>query len=251
MRHDTDVQDDRTATVAQGSALVHLEGSGYKVADGDPDVRGWAVIGNDGRRIGEVDDLLVDPAAMRVRYLEVRLDRSLLEDSRGPDVARAEEAAAAEPGPPGPEEQGLPELDSLREPGDGVIGQAVVPGVVPPSTLTGSIEEYVVRASLSDIENELTADRHIGEHPYPGEEHILIPIGRARLDTDEDRVLVDGLRAEDALLLPPYRRGELTPDLEDRLRRAFGGTAPVTDDVYGHDLYDEERFYHPRRGRRP
>ena len=248
MRYDTDVQDDRTGTLTQGSALVHLEGSGYKVADDDPDVRGWEVTGSDGRRIGEVDDLLVDPAALRARYLEVRLDRSLLEGS-GSDVAQAEEAAAAGPGPA---EQGLPELDSLRNTGgsdEGVIGQAVVPGVAPPATLSGSIEEYVVRASLSEIENELTAGRHIGEHPYLGEEHILIPIGGARLDTDQDRVLVD-LRAEDAVLLPPYKRGELTPDLEERLRRAFGGTAPGAEDI-GHDLYDEDRFYHPRRSRRP
>lgn len=249
MRQDTDVQDDRTATLTEGSALVHLEGSGYKVADGGPDVRGWEVTGSDGRRIGEVDDLLIDPAALRARYLEVRLDHGLLEGSRGSDVERAEEAAAAEPGLAGPAEQGLPELDSLRNTDEGVIGQAVVPGVMPPATLSGSIEEYVVRSSISDLENELTAGRHIGEHPYPGEEHILVPIGRARLDADEDRVLVD-LRAEDALLLPPYKWGELTPELEERLRRAFGGTPTGTEGV-GHDLDDEDRFYHPRRNRRP
>ncbi|MEW5930507.1 MAG: DUF2382 domain-containing protein [Gemmatimonadota bacterium] len=46
----------------------------FKVADGDPDVRGWGVIASDGRQVGEVDQLLVDTAAMKVRYLDVDLD---------------------------------------------------------------------------------------------------------------------------------------------------------------------------------
>ncbi|HEX2092787.1 MAG TPA: PRC-barrel domain-containing protein [Longimicrobiaceae bacterium] len=49
----------------------------FKVAEGDPDVRGWDVVASDGRRIGEVDQLLVDTAAMKVRYLDVDLDNEL------------------------------------------------------------------------------------------------------------------------------------------------------------------------------
>lgn len=49
----------------------------FPVAAGEPDVRGWDVIAADGRRIGEVDQLLVDTAAMRVRYLDVGLDGAL------------------------------------------------------------------------------------------------------------------------------------------------------------------------------
>lgn len=45
----------------------------YEVADHDPDIRGWDVLSADGRRIGEVDDLYVDPGAMKVRYLNVEL----------------------------------------------------------------------------------------------------------------------------------------------------------------------------------
>lgn len=45
------------------------------IAEGDPDVRGWDVISNDGREIGEVEDLVVDPEAMKVRCLEVALDK--------------------------------------------------------------------------------------------------------------------------------------------------------------------------------
>lgn len=50
----------------------------FKVAEGDPDVRGWEVVASDGRKIGEVDQLLVDTAAMKVRYLDVDVENELL-----------------------------------------------------------------------------------------------------------------------------------------------------------------------------
>jgi len=49
--------------------------SDFTVADDDPDVRGWTVRTRDGRQIGEVEELIVDPVARKVRYLEVGLDR--------------------------------------------------------------------------------------------------------------------------------------------------------------------------------
>lgn len=53
----------------------------FSVAEGDPDVRGWDVLSADGRKIGQVDNLLVDTAAMKVRYLEVDVDDDVLEGS--------------------------------------------------------------------------------------------------------------------------------------------------------------------------
>ncbi len=50
----------------------------FRVSEGDPDPRGWEVTAADGERIGEVDDLLVDTAAMKVRYLDVALDDGVL-----------------------------------------------------------------------------------------------------------------------------------------------------------------------------
>lgn len=50
----------------------------YEVADDDPDPRGWRVDAADGRKVGEVQELIVDAAAMKVRYLDVELDTSEL-----------------------------------------------------------------------------------------------------------------------------------------------------------------------------
>jgi photosynthetic reaction center H subunit len=45
----------------------------YEVADGYPEIRGWEVRDAADRSIGYVYDLLVDVAAMRVRFLDVEL----------------------------------------------------------------------------------------------------------------------------------------------------------------------------------
>ncbi|GGK84058.1 PRC-barrel domain-containing protein [Rufibacter glacialis] len=47
----------------------------FKVANRNLDVRGWEVIGSDGKRIGKVDDLIVDRELMKVRYLDVDVDK--------------------------------------------------------------------------------------------------------------------------------------------------------------------------------
>jgi len=49
----------------------------YKVAEDDPDIRGWDVVAG-ATEIGEVSDLIVDPRAMKVRFVEVELDRGAL-----------------------------------------------------------------------------------------------------------------------------------------------------------------------------
>ncbi|GJG87386.1 hypothetical protein tb265_25670 [Gemmatimonadetes bacterium T265] len=51
----------------------------FKVADGYPDIRGWDVRTTDGNTVGKVGDLIVDTSAMRVRYLDVEVDRSVSE----------------------------------------------------------------------------------------------------------------------------------------------------------------------------
>lgn len=56
----------------------------FKVADTDPDIRGWDVELADGQKIGEVHDLIIDTTAMKARYLDVDIDNDVLdtEDDR-------------------------------------------------------------------------------------------------------------------------------------------------------------------------
>jgi uncharacterized protein (TIGR02271 family) len=47
--------------------------SDYQVAPHEADVQGWTVVGNDGRKLGKVDDLLIDTARMKVAEFDVDL----------------------------------------------------------------------------------------------------------------------------------------------------------------------------------
>jgi uncharacterized protein (TIGR02271 family) len=55
--------------------LVRLSDSDFDVARGDIDPRGWDVYASDGRKIGEVDELIGDTSTRKVRYLECDLDK--------------------------------------------------------------------------------------------------------------------------------------------------------------------------------
>lgn len=251
MRHDDET--DRTA--ARVAALRNLQG--YRVAEGDPDIRGWEVVGGDGRRIGEVNDLLVDTAAGKVRYLDIQLDPALYRT--GPDAAAPVEPGKGNAGrmderPQDPDVAGAPELDPLADAGmSGVIGHAVVPAPVATPSLAGAstMTEYWVRESISDEENALTAHRHLDNRHHPGERHVVFPVGHAQLDDNQDRVILAGQRAEDAVNLPAYVPGEISPDYEQGLRKWFDPsfTPSAGQDLYAHDLYDEERFYKGRTSR--
>lgn len=59
-----------------GGTLVSLRETGdFEVADGYPDVKGWDVKADGGRKVGEVHDLLFDRTTCAVRYMDVELDR--------------------------------------------------------------------------------------------------------------------------------------------------------------------------------
>lgn len=46
----------------------------YEVENDDPDVRGWGVYDVTERKLGTVDELIVDPLALKVRYMIVDFD---------------------------------------------------------------------------------------------------------------------------------------------------------------------------------
>lgn len=59
--------------------LARLEDlKGFHVAQGDHDIRGWEVRTPDDRKIGKVEELIVDPVEKRVRYMEVKVDGKTL-----------------------------------------------------------------------------------------------------------------------------------------------------------------------------
>ncbi|HEU6450209.1 MAG TPA: DUF2382 domain-containing protein [Gemmatimonadaceae bacterium] len=154
---------DRDRNMTPGGLVPLDKADDYKVAEGNADPRGWDVIAN-GTKVGEVDRLIADLNALKVRYLEVELD----DDFAG------------------------------------------------------------------------TKDRH-----------VLIPIGAARLDDDNDNVLLQGMTRDALLGLPAYAANTpITRDYENSLRERMTG-APVPPppsgrDYYEHEDFDENRFFGKR-----
>ncbi len=147
------------------SALVRLkEMEDYTVADKDPDVRGWKVIGRNDETIGTIDELIVDRDAMTVRYLEV------------------------------------------------------------------------------DIDKHYTGNDH--------NRHILIPIGVAEIDRDDDHVLISTLDASLAKRIPTYNGDSVTRDYEKTLLDVLSPdyeSSHTSGNFYDRKHFDTKKFYSPRR----
>jgi hypothetical protein len=65
--------------------------SDYKVASGDPDVRGWKLKDKDHRTVGKVDNLLVNKHTEKVVYLDVAVDESVIEANHKPYMQKAKD----------------------------------------------------------------------------------------------------------------------------------------------------------------
>lgn len=133
----------------------------YEVADHEHDPRGWDLVGRGGTVIGEIDHLIGDTGAMKVRYLVADLDDDLIDEDR----------------------------------------------------------------------------------------EILIPVGHARLEPDEEIVRVDGLSRENVAHLPAYTGDEIDRDYERKLHRAWGD-AYGEEDYHRHPRHREEGLVGGRRGAR-
>jgi uncharacterized protein (TIGR02271 family) len=69
--------DNRDMTNANADLRRLNELDDFDVADGYPDIRGWDVKTPTGQKLGTVKDLIVSVAELRVRYVDVEVDRDM------------------------------------------------------------------------------------------------------------------------------------------------------------------------------
>jgi hypothetical protein len=148
------------------------------------DARGWAVIGADGQKVGEVVNLLEDPED-GARFLEVELDETTLEQNLSP-------------GRQGRITAGTHPADHTSRP-------------------QADVDPTVGESELTAFQNT-GARQHAGEHPgaVPREddrrggtgrlEHprVLIPWNAVRLKETDQQVVLETLRGVDLAELPVY-----------------------------------------------
>lgn len=151
---------------------------------GPSDARGWAVLGADGQKVGEVVDLLEDPAD-GARFLEVELDETTLEQNLSPG-RQGRITAGAHPA----DHTSRPQAD---------------------------VDPTVGESELTAFQNT-GARQHAGEHPgaVPRDddrrggtgrlEHprVLIPWHAVRLKETDEQVVLETLRGVDLAELPVY-----------------------------------------------
>ncbi len=86
---------------------------------------------------------------------------------------------------------------------------------------------------------------------------VLIPIGLAQLDENDDDVFLPNITADQLRALPKYEKGIFDRDHEHSIRNIFagaGGAALASTDVtndadfYTHDYYNEDNLYRNRTG---
>jgi sporulation protein YlmC with PRC-barrel domain len=150
--------DDATAPLGMLAHLSDLHD--FRLAEGEPDIRGWDVVLPDGRRAGKVEDLIVDTDDLSVRYLEVRVRGEIL----------------------------------------------------------GTDEDT----------------------------YVLVPVSAARLDDDDDRVVVDRLPGTGLAAAPRFARGVPT-DEQERSIREYYGAADRAAEALDHRAGDQRRFWGQRR----
>ena len=105
----------------------------------------------------------------------------------------------------------------------------------------GAVHELIVELDVLKVrylDVELDARFHINGH----ENHILLPIGVAAIDADDDNVFVPALNAESVLNYPPYAEIQITREYEEAMLRALG-KEPTTQRFYEQDSFDADSFY--------
>ena len=67
-----------SGNAVSGKLVPLSELKDFEVAEGQPDIRGWAVLNAAKERIGTVNELIVDSERLLVRYLNIKLSPEIL-----------------------------------------------------------------------------------------------------------------------------------------------------------------------------
>ena len=88
----------------------------------------------------------------------------------------------------------------------------------------GQVKDLVVDTSAMKVRYlDVDVDEEALGATELRDRHVLIPIGYARLDDDEDMVMVDAISSEDVSRLPAFEGPPLRRDAEDRIFGVFSG----------------------------
>jgi uncharacterized protein (TIGR02271 family) len=213
----------------EANRLEELGGSNYEIVDGEQNIKGWDVKNEQGKKIGEVDELLFNPASRSVRYLVVDLDDNELElenDDRKVLIPI-----------------GLAELHSDDIEDEEKDENEDRSPLNQESKRTDVLNESGLEENETGFdENERAFEREPGLNEA---ETIYDP------REGGDVVIVPNVTTQQLNALPAYEKDQVTPQLETTIRNIFegvglAGTVVAADDFYNHEHFNEDRFYNSR-----
>ncbi len=162
-------------------------GDSLRSGSWQPDPRGWAVIGADGEKVGEVVGLLEDPGDGS-RFLEVELAETTLSQNLSPGRQGRITAGAypADPNRPG----SRPQADV-----DPTVGESELTA----SLNTGARQHAGAHPGAVPRDDDRGGGSGRLEHPL-----VLIPWQAVRVKEADQQVVLETLRGADLAELPAY-----------------------------------------------
>ncbi|MFL6236371.1 MAG: hypothetical protein ACJ76N_24780 [Thermoanaerobaculia bacterium] len=153
-----------------------------------PDVRGWTVVGADGRKLGRVRFLLADPHDDESRFFAVELDQTALQQDLDTPGGAERITAGADPNRPG----SRPLADA-----DPTVGE---------SERTADLNAGA-RQHAADFTGAVPRDDDGREGGSARIEplHVLIPFRAGRLKETDEQVVLTSLREADVARLPAFQ----------------------------------------------
>jgi uncharacterized protein (TIGR02271 family) len=179
--------------------LQKLSGSDYEIMDGQPDIRGWDVKDDNGRQIGEVEELIFDVQSRKVRYIVLDMDNNELDlDDRevlvpiGIAQLHKEDDDVLLPGVTAEQLRALPEYDEDRFDTDSEEGVRNVFGGLGASALAGgSNADFYNHDHFNEdnlYRNRQQRDRN------DSDESTTIPVIKEELEIGKREVETGGIR---------------------------------------------------------
>lgn len=109
----------------------------------------------------------------------------------------------------------------------------------------GEVEDLIVDAQERRV-RYMIVDLDDSDLDDLDDRKVLIPIGLAQLDNDDDDVMIHGVRVEQIRALPTYDADRLNDEEERRICSALGrehtGAKAATTPDQNHDFYRHEHF---------
>jgi sporulation protein YlmC with PRC-barrel domain len=209
--------------------LQELDRSDFEIVREDPDIRGWDVRGTSGRKVGAVEDLIVDAQEKKVRYMVVDLDDNELKLRHRKVLIPI----------------GLAELDQKDD-------DVLIPNIS--AQQLGELPDYNRDSLTGDVERRIFSTLNTRTQPtrvdQPSKPIVDTHAERkARLEREDTRNRLEQEERKETKerehRLEQEERKEMARD-EKRERKEREGHDEVDPDFYRHEYYNLDNLYKNR-----